>query len=48
MQFKNEVVKKIEYNELVKKVNNINTADTSDLIEKLITTQKIIKSKKRS
>ena len=43
MQFKNEVVKKIEYNELVKKVNNINTADTSDLIKKLITTQKIIK-----
>ena len=43
MQFKNEVIKKIEYNELVKKVNNINTADTSDLIKKLITTQKKIK-----
>ena len=27
---KNNVVKKIEYNELVKKVNNIKTNDTSD------------------
>ena len=31
---KNEVVKKTEYNELVKKVNNINTTDTSDLVKK--------------
>ena len=31
---KNEVLKKTEYNELVKKVNNINTTDTSDLVKK--------------
>ena len=31
---KNEVVQKIEYNELVKKVNSINTTDTSDLVRK--------------
>ena len=31
---KNEVVKKTEYNELVKKVNNINTTDTSDFVKK--------------
>ena len=31
---KNEVVQKIEYNELVKKVNSINTTDTSDLVKK--------------
>ena len=30
----NKVVKKNEYNELVKKVNNINTTDTSDLVKK--------------
>ena len=30
---KNEVVKKSEYNELVK-INNINTTDTSDLVKK--------------
>ena len=30
---KNEVVKKTEYNEVVKKVNNINTTDTSDLVK---------------
>ena len=28
---KNDVVKKTEYNELVKKVNNISTADTSEI-----------------
>ena len=28
---KNEVVKKTEHNDLVEKVNNINTTDTSDL-----------------
>ena len=32
---KNEVVKKTEYNEVVKKVNNINTTDTSDLVKML-------------
>ena len=31
---KTEVVKKTEYNELVKNVNNINTTDTSDLVKK--------------
>ena len=30
---KNDVVRKTEYNELVKKVNNINTTDTSDLVK---------------
>ena len=29
---RNSVVKKTEYDELVRKVNNINTADTSDLV----------------
>ena len=31
---KNDVVKKTEYNELVKKVNYISTTDTSNLIKK--------------
>ena len=31
---KNDVVRKTEYNEFVKKVNNINTTDTSDLVKK--------------
>ena len=31
---KNDVVKKIEYDEIVKKVNNINTTHTSDLVKK--------------
>ena len=31
---KNDVVKKTEYNEFVKKVNNISTTDTSNLIKK--------------
>ena len=30
---KNDVVKKTEYNELVKKVNNISTTDTSNLVK---------------
>ena len=37
---KNDVVKDIEYYELVKKVNNISTTDASNLIKKLIKTQK--------
>ena len=40
---KNKVVKKTEYNELVKKVNAINTIDTSNLIKKLTMTQKLVK-----
>ena len=31
---KNDVVEKTKYNELVKKVNNINTTDTSNLVKK--------------
>ena len=31
---KNDVIKKTEYDELGKKLNNIRTTDTSDLIEK--------------
>ena len=38
---KNDAVKKTEYNELVKKVNNFNTTDTSDLVKKLTITQKL-------
>ena len=42
----NDVVKKTE---LVKKVNNINTTDTSNLIKKNLTmTQKLVKLKKNS
>ena len=43
----NEVVKKTEYNELVKKVNNINATDTSDLAKRLIITQKLMKLKRK-
>ena len=42
---KNYVVKNTEYNEVVKKVNNIKTTDTSDLVKKLTITQKLIKLK---
>ena len=31
---RNDIIKKTKYNELVKKVNNIGTTDTSDLIKK--------------
>ena len=31
---RNDIIKKTKYNELVKKVNNIATTDTSDLIKK--------------
>ena len=44
---KNEVVKKIEYNELVKKVNNTNTTDTSDLVIKTDYIRKINEIKKK-
>ena len=37
---KNDVVKDIEHYELVKEVNNISTTDASNLIKKLIKTQK--------
>ena len=42
---KNDVVKKNECNELVKKVNNINTTDTSNSVKKLTLTQKLVKLK---
>ena len=41
----NYVVKKTEYNELVKKVNNISTTNANDLV-KLTITQKLIKLKR--
>ena len=31
---KNDIIKKTEYDELVKKVNNIKTTDNSDLVKK--------------
>ena len=34
MWINKEVAKETEYNELVKKVNNVNTADASDLVKK--------------
>ena len=40
---KNDVVKKTEYNELVKKVNNISTSDISNLVRKTDYNTKIIK-----
>ena len=43
---KNHVIKKTEYNELVKKVNNINTTGTTDLDKKLTITQNLMKLKK--
>ena len=45
---KNEVVKKVEYNELVKDVNTIQNTDTSNLVKKKMTmTQKLVKLKKK-
>ena len=44
----NNVVKKIEYNELVKKFNTIQTTDTSNLVKKKLNmTQKLVKLKKK-
>ena len=42
---KKRVVKKDVYDELVKKVNAILTTDTTDLVKKLATTQKLMKLK---
>ena len=45
---KNEVVKKTQYNELVKRVNVININNTSDLVKKNMTiTQKLMELKKK-
>ena len=38
---KNEVVKKVAYDELVKNVNPIQTTDISNLVKKLTMTKKI-------
>ena len=43
---KNDVVKKTEYDELIKKVKNINTTDTSDLVKNTDYNTKIIGSEK--
>ena len=43
---KNEVVKKTEYHELVKKVNAIRTTDTNNLVQKLTITQTLMELKK--
>ena len=43
---KNEVVKKTEYHELVKKVNAIRTTDTNNLVQKLTITQTLMEFKK--
>ena len=42
---KNDVVKRTEYNELVKKVNKISTTDTRNLVKKLVITQKLMRMK---
>ena len=34
VDLENEVIKKIEYNELLKRVNNISTIDNNDLVKK--------------
>ena len=44
---KNEVVKKSEYSELVRKVNNINTTDTSDLVKNTDHNMKIMQLKRK-
>ena len=44
---KNDIVKKTEYGELVKKVNAIQNTDTSRLVKKLTVTQKLVKLKRK-
>ena len=46
---KNDVIKKTEFDELVKKVNSIWITDTSDLVKKkkMITTQKLMRLKRK-
>ena len=44
---KNDFVKRTEHGKLVKKVNNIKTTDTSDLVKKLNMTQKFVKFKRK-
>ena len=40
---KKDVVKTADYNELIEKVNNISTTDTSSLVKKVTITKKIMK-----
>ena len=42
---KNDVVKKTEYDRLVRKVNAIQTTDTNDLVKNLTITQNIIEKR---
>ena len=42
------VVKTIEYDELVEKVNTIKTTDTSKFVKKVNMTQRLVKLKKKS
>ena len=42
---KNDIVKKTEYNELVKNVRNISTADASNLVKKQNIAQILVKLK---
>ena len=44
---KNEVVKDTKYDELVKKVNAIQTTNTINLLKKLTMTQKLVKLKRK-
>ena len=44
---KNDLIKKTEYDELAKKVSDINSTDTSDLVKKLTISQKLTKLKRR-
>ena len=44
---KEDVVKKNEYDELVKKVNAIQTTGISDFVKNLATTQKLMKLKRK-
>ena len=43
-----EVVKKMEYNELIKKANAIKTTDPNNLVKKLTMTQKLVQLKKKT
>ena len=43
----NDFIKKTEYDELVKKVNDITTINTSYLLKKLTMTQKLVKLQRK-
>ena len=44
---KHDVVKKTDYNELIKKVNTIQATDTSNLVKKPTLTQRLTKLKRK-